>query len=179
VLAQGKYLRLIDENGWEYVRRHGATGVVLIVAITDDRRLVLVEQFRTSVHRQVVELPAGLVGDTAEAAEESLLVAARRELLEETGFEAEAMVPVAEGPVAVGVSAEVVTFFHATGLKRVGSGGGDATESIVVHQPLLTELPGWLAGKLAAGSLVDPKIYAGLYLVTVARPEAPTARAKG
>src|SRR5688572_18561755 len=96
VLAQGKYLSLIDENGWEYVRRDGATGVVLIVAITDDRRLVLVEQFRTSVHRRVMELPAGLVGDGADDAEESLVVAARRELLEETGFEAEAMSPLAE-----------------------------------------------------------------------------------
>ena len=46
VLAKGRYLTMIEESGWEYVTRPGVTGIVVIVATTKDRRLVLVEQYR-------------------------------------------------------------------------------------------------------------------------------------
>jgi ADP-ribose pyrophosphatase len=165
-LAEGRYLRLVDEGGWEYVVRPNATGVVVIVAVTSDDRLVLVEQFRTAVHARVIELPAGLVGDTGDGAGESLETAAHRELIEETGHAADEMVRLAEGPVAVGLASEVVTFFHARGLRRVGPGGGDATESIIVHEVPLAELRGWLAEKERQGAMVDPKLFAGLYLIS-------------
>ncbi|MBC8134042.1 MAG: DNA mismatch repair protein MutT, partial [Deltaproteobacteria bacterium] len=79
VLARGRYLEMVDEDGWEYVRRHSATGVVVIVATTEEKRLVLVEQSRTAVHRRTIELPAGLVGDVPEHSTESLEQAAVRE----------------------------------------------------------------------------------------------------
>ena len=43
--------------------RPGVTGIVTVVAVTDDGRLVLTEQFRKPVGRRVIELPAGLAGD--------------------------------------------------------------------------------------------------------------------
>jgi len=165
VLAEGRFLRFIDERGWEYVVRPNASGVVVIVAMTADDRLLLVEQYRTAVHARVVELPAGLVGDAGPSAGESLEAAAHRELIEETGFAADEMVRLAEGPVAVGVAAEVVTFFHARGLRRVGPGGGDDTEAITVHEVPRADLRRWLAEKERAGAMVDPKLFAGLYLV--------------
>ena len=165
VLAEGRYLTLVDEAGWEYVTRRGVTGIVVIVAITDDGKLVLVEQHRTAVHGRVIELPAGLVGDGAAHAGEALTDAAARELVEETGYAAGEMVPLAAGPVAVGVSDEVVSFFHARGLSRVGPGGGDHTEDITVHEVPRPELDAFLAACAARGLAVDPKLYAGLYLV--------------
>ena len=164
-LGQGKYLRLISDHGWEYVVRPHSTGVAVIVAVTAERRLILVEQPRVAVHSQVIELPAGLVGDTAAARGEPLATAATRELLEETGYEAERMVELAAGPIAVGIGSEIVTFFHAQGLRRTGPGGGDETEQIVVHEVALPELAGWLAAKRQGGVLVDPKLFAGLYLI--------------
>jgi ADP-ribose pyrophosphatase len=164
VLADGKFLRFLSENGWEYVIRPHSTGVVVIVAVTAARELILVEQHRVAVHASVIELPAGLVGDTSALRGERLETAARRELIEETGFEAERMVELAAGPIAVGVSSEVVAFFEAQGLRRIGAGGGDDTEDITVHQVPLAELRAWLAEKQRAGRLVDPKIFAGLYL---------------
>jgi ADP-ribose pyrophosphatase len=168
VLATGRYLTLIDDGGWEYVTRAGVTGIVVIVAVTDDEKLLLVEQYRPAVHRRVVELPAGLVGDGDEHAGESLLVAAARELAEETGFAAREIEPLAEGPIAVGISDETISFFQARGLTRVGPGGGDATEQITVHQVPLSRLRGFLATCAAGGLVVDPKIYAGLFLVDAA-----------
>jgi ADP-ribose pyrophosphatase len=170
VLAQGKFLRLVDEDGWEYVERSGTTGVVVIVAVTAEQRLLLVEQLRPAVHRRVIELPAGLAGDTAAASDESLVAAARRELIEETGYHAGELRRLAEGPVAVGLASEVVTFFHATGLRRVGPGGGDASEDIVVHEIALDGLRAWLAEKEGEGMAVDPKLFAGLYLIADSRP---------
>ena len=164
LLAEGKYLRFLSEGGWEYVIRPHSTGVVVIVAITPARQVILVEQYRVAVHGTVIELPAGLVGDTSALQGEPLETAARRELIEETGYEADRMIELASGPIAVGVSSEVVTFFQARGLRRVGPGGGDATEAITVHEVALDQLPAWLAEKQRSGAFVDPKLYAGLYL---------------
>ncbi len=168
ILATGKYLTLIDDHGWEYVTRPGVTGIVVIVAVTDDEKLLLVEQHRTAVHRRVIELPAGMVGDGEAHAGESLRDAAGRELAEETGFAARELEPLAEGPIAVGISDETISFFHARGLTRVGPGGGDATEAITVHQVPLPRLRAFLAGCAADGLAVDPKIFAGLYLIDAA-----------
>jgi len=168
-LAQGRYLTLVEKGGWEFVTRPGITGVVVLVALTPARELVLVEQLRRAVGKRCIELPAGLVGDLAGHEGESLVVAAHRELVEETGFEARELVEIVKGPIAVGVSDEEVTFFEARGLRRVGEGGGDHTEDILVHVVPLAELEGFLAAKRAAGLGVDPKIYAGLFLVGAGR----------
>ena len=165
VLAQGRYLTFVDADGWEYVTRHGVTGIVVLVAITAEREIVLVEQHRRPVGKSVIELPAGMVGDIPGQEDESLAVAAHRELVEETGFEAREMVVLAAGPIAVGVSDEIATFFEARGLTHVGPGGGDDSEDIVVHVVPLATLDAFLAEKRAAGLAVDPKIFAGLYLV--------------
>jgi ADP-ribose pyrophosphatase len=141
-------------------------GVAVIVAVTREDRLLLVEQYRRPVGGRVLELPAGLAGDVAGQESEDLAAAARRELLEETGYEADVMTSLAEGPPSVGVTSEVVTFFRAEGLRKTGPGGGDGTESIVVHEVPLHEVDVFLLRRIATGLLVDPKIYAGLYLLS-------------
>jgi len=179
VLGRGRFLELFDENGWEYVNRHASKGVVVIVATTDDHKLVLVEQARVPVHRRVVELPAGLVGDVSDSASESLEQAAARELEEETGFQASRWHPLVEGPSSVGLSSEVVTFFRASRLTRVSAGGGDHTEDITVHLVPLKNVPSFLSEKVAAGILIDPKVFAGLYFLTAERPVAEPPAAPG
>jgi ADP-ribose pyrophosphatase len=168
VIAKGRYLTFVDDGGWEYVTRPGVTGVVVIVAVTEDRKLVLVEQYRPPVGKRVIELPAGLVGDIEGQRDESMATAALRELEEETGYRAREMVLMSEGPIAVGVSDEILSFFQARGLTRVGEGGGDDTEDIIVHEVPLAELTSFLAARSKAGLGVDPKIYAGLFLAGVA-----------
>ncbi len=162
VLAEGKYLRLVDDNHWEFVERKKGTGVVLIVAVFEGK-LILTEQWRASLNRQIIELPAGLVGDTEGAEAESMENAAKRELLEETGFEAAEMEWLSEGPPSSGLSSEVVTLFLAKGLKRVGAGGGDHGENITVHEVPLDQLENFADSVRKRGMLVDPKIFGGIY----------------
>ena len=86
-LGIGRFLHLVEVDKWEYVDRVIASGVVAVAAVTDDARLILVEQFRPPVGRPVIELPAGLCGDDPGAAGELLAEAGCRELLEETGLD--------------------------------------------------------------------------------------------
>lgn len=164
LLARGSHLRLVSSDGWEYVERTGTTGVVAIVAV-DGGKLVLTEQYRAPVAARVIDLPAGLAGDGPSGAAEGLIAAAKRELLEEAGFEAAEMTYLTHGPSSAGLTAEIVTFYLASGLKRVGPGGGDDSEEIQVHLIPLSTIDDWLRQRSEAGAYVDPKVYVGLYFL--------------
>ena len=94
VIMEGKFIRYLKKDGWEYVERPNCSGVVIILAVTDDNTLLFTEQYRIPLGKPVIEFPAGLVGDT-EDRHETLEVAALRELLEETGYQAERVIPLA------------------------------------------------------------------------------------
>lgn len=163
MLAEGKFLRLIAGSGWEWVERVNARGAAAIAAVTEDGRLVLVEQYRVPLAARVVDLPAGLVGDEPGAAQEAMIDAARRELFEETGYEAPRLEFATEGPASAGLTTEVYTLFLARDARRAGPGGGDAGEDIQVHVVPLEGIEDWLEDKRRSGVIVDPKIYVGLY----------------
>lgn len=171
VLADGRHLRLVCRNGWEYVERPGVTGIVVVVGLTAHRGLVLVSQWREPVGARVVEFPAGLAGDLPGGAHEDLSAAARRELAEETGFEAVAMDPVLTGPPSPGISSERVTFFRARGLRRTGPGGGVDHEGIRVHVVPLSGMQRWWRRVERQGWMMDPKVWAGVYLLQQEKQE--------
>lgn len=158
----GRYLSLVERDGWEYATRN-TRAVVVIVAWRDDDHLLLVEQYRTPIAQSVVELPAGLVGDQPGQDQESLLEAARRELLEETGYCAGRLVERMRCPTSAGLSDEIVAFIEASSLSRTGPGGGDDSEDIVVHAVRADDIDAWLLHQQQAGKQIDPKIYAALY----------------
>lgn len=162
VHATGRFLRLVERDDWEFACRANSRGVVILVPVTDDGKLVLVEQYRIPVQARVIELPAGLVGDLDDR-NEPLATAARRELLEETGYEARDWAIMLECPSSSGMSDEIITFVRASGLSKTGPGGGDESEDIEVHCIALNEVDGWLQKRIADGLLVDPKIWSALY----------------
>ena len=165
ILFEGRFLRVKRKDHWEYVERHKASGIVAILAITDNQEIILIEQLRIPVNRRVIEIPAGLAGDIEGRENEALAEAAKRELLEETGYEAQQMEYLMDGPPSAGLSTEMMTFFRARGLKQVGAIGGDGAENIQVHVVPLVKLKSWIETKRGEGCLVDYNIYAALYWI--------------
>ena len=162
-LHEGRYLRLKKRGTWEYAERTHAGSAVIIMAVTPDNNLLLVEQFRIPVNALTIEMPAGLVGDLND--DDTLEAAAKRELLEETGWQTDDVHVVLIGPTSSGMSNEMIAFVRAKNLTRVYHGGGDASENITVHEIPVTDAPRWLSQKIAAGYSVDPKLWAGLWLL--------------
>lgn len=161
ILYTGRHLELVKEGRWEYVRRPNAKAIVAIIAVTPSDELLFVEQHRIPVGAPVIEFPAGLVGD--EDANEDLLVAANRELDEETGWSARDLRVVNRGPSSAGLTNEIVTQVLARDLHRTSAGGGVAGEGITVHTIPRSQVVAWLQGKMQAGYLIDHKVQAGLW----------------
>jgi ADP-ribose pyrophosphatase len=162
-MCEGKYLRLVRRGHWEYAERTNAGHAVIVIAVTPERKLLFVEQFRVPMDAPTIEMPAGLVGDTQ--ADDTLEAAARRELLEETGWLADEVKVLMVGPTSSGMSNELIAFVRARGLTRVHAGGGDDSEDITVHEVPVDDAPRWLAAKMAEGYAMDPKLWAGLWLL--------------
>lgn len=165
VLYEGKFLKLFYHQGWEFVKRNDCTGIAVIAAMTDAKKMIFVEQYRVPLGQNVVELPAGLAGDTKSVRKETLAAAAKRELLEETGYRAGKIERMIEGPISSGMSSQQITFFRASKLKKISKGGGDETENILVHEIPLPRVEAWLKKMQRAGKLIDPKVFVGLYFL--------------
>src|SRR5688500_9103751 len=88
VVYNGKFIQMKSRDGWAHARGTKPTGVVAVVAGADAGELVMGELSRPQVNQVVIEIPAGLAGDTKGSKSEALLTAAKRELLEDTGYTA-------------------------------------------------------------------------------------------
>lgn len=163
ILYQGQFLILKRKGHWEYVSRVRERGAAFIVAVTDARELLLVEQWRVPLQARCIELPAGIVGDEAGHEHEDILPAALRELEEETGYRGRQAELLLTGPVAGGMTSEPLFLVRARGLQRVHDGGGVDGENITVHTVPLDEVHGWLQAQAARGAMIEPRIYAGLW----------------
>jgi ADP-ribose pyrophosphatase len=173
LLCEGEHLSLKQRGLWEYVERPGNVGGVMIVAVTRQRRLLLVEEYRPPVEGRVISLPAGLAGDEGEAEEPAQ--AAARELREETGYEAQRLELLGAGPSSPGLASETVSFFLARGVRRVGD--PTAEEEITLHTVPLEDVRRWAASRQRGGALIHPLLWAGLYLAFAGCP--PKRRGRG
>ena len=132
----------------EYIRHAGGVGIVPII----DGNVILIRQFRISIERELIELPAGRL----EPNEEPLSCAAR-ELEEEIGYRAKQLIPIASYYSSVGYSNERMYLFLALDLEKTGR-APEADERIQeVIMPLET-----VREKLAAQEFEDSKTIIGL-----------------
>jgi ADP-ribose pyrophosphatase len=103
------------------------------------------------------------VGDEPGREQEDFIEAARRELLEETGFAAATLNLVSTSATSPGLTSELVRFVLACDLTKVGKGGGTPSENIRVHEVALREARAWLSERERQGTLLAAKIFAGLF----------------
>ncbi len=164
-LYEGRWLTLRKRGRWEYVERNNPGGAVIILAVTAEDKVLFVEQYRVAILQHTIEMPAGLVGDLADQLDESALLAARRELEEETGYRCQRVDFIHRGPSSSGMSTEMISFVRAWDLEKVGPGGGDESENIIVHEIPRSEAGAWLFARAAEGYSIDPKLFAGLWFI--------------
>ncbi|MFC3097439.1 NUDIX hydrolase [Alteraurantiacibacter palmitatis] len=157
VMWQGDWITAKRRGKWEYVARARGIRAAVILPLDGDH-VILVEQYRVPVGGRVLELPAGLIGDEAGAEGEDPLEAARRELVEETGYTAAHWQDCGAYLSSPGLTGESFTLLKATGLTKVSEGGGTAEENIVVHRVPLADLPAHIAAFRAAGLAIDVRL---------------------
>ncbi len=165
ILHHGRYVSLYHRGGWEFAARNNPAGAVVVLAVTPEDTVLMVEQYRIPIQAKTLEFPAGLIGDLADSADESWEMSAKRELLEETGWEAARVESIMAGPSSAGMTNEVMHFVRAYDLRRVHAGGGDSSENIIVHEVPRRELAAFVLNKMRSGYAIDPKVYAGLYFL--------------
>jgi ADP-ribose pyrophosphatase len=68
-----------------------------------------------------------------------------------------------ECPTSSGMTDEIISFVLASGLRKVGPGGGDDSEDIETHVVPLDEVDEWLEARHQSGTPLDPKIFTALY----------------
>ena len=151
----GKFVVAKRRGKWEYAGRARGIRAAVILAV-DAGEVILVEQYRVPIGKFCLEMPAGLIGDESEG--EDALESAARELEEETGYTAAHWEELGEFWSSPGMITESYTLLKATGLSKVGDGGGTASEDIVVHRVPLDRVAETVAEHRAKGHAIDSKL---------------------
>ena len=156
LMWEGKFVRVLKRERWEYASRSRNIRAVVILA-EHDGKVILVEQPRVPTDCRCIELPAGLVGDQDPNA--TVEDTAIKELEEETGFTAERIERLGDFFASPGMLSEGFTLVRAHGVRKIGEGGGDEHEDIVVHLVPRAEIPNFIEQKRAEGLGVDAKLF--------------------
>lgn len=153
----GEWVTAKRRGKWEYVSRARNIHAAVILPLDGDD-VVLVEQYRVPLGRYCLELPAGLIGDDDGSEGDDALATAKRELEEETGYRAREWANLGEFASSPGMLSESFTLLRATGLERVGEGGGVASEDIVVRRVPLERIGEFVEQARGRGLAIDVKV---------------------
>lgn len=129
-------------------------GAAVILPITHNNGILLLKQFRPSLNKWIYELPAGTLESN-----ESPLACAQRELIEETGYQAEHFTPLGQCTPLAGFCDEIQYLFVATELSRNDSLPLDDDEVIEVIEATLSDVEQWIR----EDKITDSKTISCLY----------------
>ncbi|SDH10592.1 ADP-ribose pyrophosphatase [Alteribacillus persepolensis] len=138
-LYQGK---IIDVNLHDVTLPNGKTskreivnhpGAVALICVTEEKKLVMVRQYRKALEKEIVEIPAGKL-EKGEDPEDT----AKRELEEETGYQTDYLKKVASFYTSPGFADELVHLFE-TGTLTEGKAATDEDEFVEVIEATIEE----------------------------------------
>lgn len=137
-------------------------GAVAIIAITEDKKIVLVKQYRKPLEKHLIEIPAGKIDNN-----EQPLVAAIRELEEETGYTTKELSFVTSFYTSPGFANELVHIYITDTLEKLETPvAGDEDEFIEIIEVTLDEAKRYVEDE----EIHDAKTnYAILYLHALER----------
>lgn len=161
-LWEGRFLRVVSiefHNGhgktflWEAIERKDIDGIVAVVPVTRDDKIIVLRQFRPPLGRYVIEFPAGL-NDRGETPQD----VARRELLEETGYVPDRVDFLIEAPLSSGASTERMDVFIARGCKKVAAQDLEEVELIEVLEIPVKDFLRTFLSLRTSDTILDPKV---------------------
>lgn len=139
-----------NESGRDYIKHLGA---VCMIPVLDNGSVIVERQYRYPLDMVVTEIPAGKL----DSPEEDRLEAAKRELLEETGYTGEEWIELGDFFPAVAYSTEKISMYLVRKLKK-GERHLDADEFLNIEEVPLTQL----LSQVDRGEIVDIKTQAAI-----------------
>jgi ADP-ribose pyrophosphatase len=144
-------------------------GISVIVPVLDGGGIALMRQYRYSLDDELWEIPAGTLNGVETngrmSASESPLECARRELLEETGYEAERIEPLIDCYTMPGSNDEVIHLYAAYGLTRKEQDLDIGEMIFEVREFSVDEI--W--EMIRSGQIRDAKTLIGLFYVLIVK----------
>lgn len=135
---------------WDFIKHNGAAAVL---PVTDEGRIIMVRQFRNALDRETLEIPAGGLNSI----DEPKIIAASRELEEETGYRSENLEFLISVAAAVAYSSEIIEIFVARNLIQ-SQQCLDEDEYVEVEEYTIEEL----TGMIYSGEINDAKTIAAI-----------------
>jgi ADP-ribose pyrophosphatase len=145
-------------------------GAVAIIPLLPQDRVVMIRQYRHPAGKVLYELPAGTLRPGESPAD-----CARRELLEETGYQAGELAPLFSMYLSPGYCTELIHLFLATDLKQAASTCVDSDERV---EPFILTLPEALA-MIGRGDVQNAAAVAGLLAVAARECRRPACTREG
>ena len=166
LVYKGEYLKVIQKEyltktkkrgNWDYIERKGA---VIIFALTKEKEVILEKIFRIPLGSFSLELPGGMLDKKGESA----CQAAKRELLEETGYLAKKLTPVFQWPLEPSLVPDEAILFFAPDVEFKEKTDGEDSEEIEVLKVPLEKLEEFLL-ESKKDMTVDLKIFGALSIL--------------
>ena len=128
---------------------------VNVIALTPERRVITIKQYRHGIEAVGLEIPGGMVdGDDTD-----LAAAAGRELTEETGYRAQEVLAIGSVTANPAIQNNRLHTFVALGCRPTGQVALEAAEDIWVGEVELDQVP----GLIASGKMNHALVVAGFY----------------